>query len=158
MNLHSRLAPIAGAATIVAALAATSTPAAAAEADRTMHVYKTPWCGCCTAWTDRIKAAGFTVEITDLEDLSALRRQAAIPEELAGCHVAAIAGYALEGHVPVPAIEKLIAERPAVHGIAVPGMPMGAPGMNDDPSARYDVVTFGFGTTKDSRVFYEAGR
>lgn len=153
-----RPAALAGAALLLSATVGAGAPAAADDAARTVHVFKTPWCGCCTAWADHVRAAGFTVEITELEDLAPLRQTSAIPEEVAGCHTARLAGYVLEGHVPVPAIEKLLAERPQIHGIAVPGMPIGSPGMGDDPTARYDVVTFGVGTAEGSRVFYEAGR
>lgn len=131
-----------------------ASPAALAGGE-TIHVYKTPWCGCCAAWAERMREAGFETRITELEDLAPVRRQAGVPDRLAGCHTAAVEGYVLEGHVPAPAIEKLLAERPSARGIAVPGMPAGSPGMGDDPSARYDVLTFGADGT---RVFYEAGR
>lgn len=143
---------------VFAAAAAAGWGAPAAAEGTVIHVFKTPWCGCCTAWAERMREAGFATRSTDLEDLSALRNQAGIPEAVAGCHVASVEGYVLEGHVPAPAIEKLLAERPPVHGIAVPGMPAGSPGMGDDPSARYDVVTFGVNSVADSRVFYRAGR
>lgn len=136
----------------------TAAPAMGADDRGTIHVYKTPWCGCCTAWAERMREAGFRTKITELRDLSSLRRQAGVPERVAGCHTAAIDGYVLEGHVPVPAIEKLLSERPRVRGIAVPGMPAGSPGMGDDPNARYNVVTFGAGPGETGRVFYEAGR
>lgn len=132
--------------------------ARADEDARTLHVYKTPWCGCCGTWATRMEEAGFKVELTELDDLAPVRKQAGIPEEVAGCHSAAIGGYAIEGHVPAEAIEKLLTEKPRIRGIAVPGMPMGSPGMGDDPNASYDVVTFGPNTTGRSEVFYRAGR
>lgn len=138
-------------------LATALSPAQAGDG-AAVHVYKTPWCGCCGAWAERMREAGFDVTVSELSDLSLLRRQAGVPDEVAGCHTAAVDGYVLEGHVPAEAIRKLLAERPQVHGIAVPGMPAGSPGMGDDPNARYDVVTFGPGTARGSRVFFEAGR
>ena len=134
------------------------TPAiAAGPSEHTMHVYKTPWCGCCGSWTDYMKSLGYRVEVTELDDLTSLRRQAAVPDEVRGCHITAVDGYVLEGHVPPEAIAKLLDERPDVHGIAVPGMPRGSIGMGDDPKARYDVVTFGAGTAQNSSIFYQAG-
>lgn len=132
--------------------------AARADEAPVIHVFKTPWCGCCAAWAERMNEAGFETRITELEDLAPVRRQAGTPAGMEGCHLAAVDGYVLEGHVPAEAIDKLLAERPAIHGIAVPGMPAGSPGMGDDPNARYDVLTFGAGTAADSRVFYEAGK
>jgi hypothetical protein len=136
----------------VAALAGT---ARADDAPGTLHVFKTPWCGCCAALADRMRQAGFSVAVTELEELDPVRRQAGVPDAMQGCHTAAIDGYVVEGHVPAPAIRRLLAERPSVRGIAVPGMPAGSPGMGDDPNARYDVLTFGEGA---STVFYRAGR
>ena len=154
MTMNARLLAVALFATVVA-----GPPAAAADPSaHTMHVYKTPWCGCCTAWADRMKALGYTIRMNELDDLAALRQQAAVPAGVEGCHLAVIEGYVLEGHVPPEAIARLIDERPKVHGIAVPGMPRGSVGMGDDPRAAYDVVTFGAGTTEGSRVFYRAGR
>jgi len=144
-------------AALLAAVAGPPVAVADPSAD-TIHVYKTPWCGCCGAWADHMKGLGYTIETTELDDLAALRRQAAVPAGVEGCHLAVVDGYILEGHVPPQAIDKLLAERPKVHGIAVPGMPRGSIGMGNDPRAQYDVVTFGAGTTQGSEVFYRAGR
>ena len=146
---------LAGAMTTLAAL---STPVSADPQDHTMYVYKTPWCGCCTAWADHMKGLGYQLEVTELEDLAPVRRQAGIPDDVQGCHSAAIAGYAIEGHVPPEAIAKLIEERPEIRGIAVPGMPRGSIGMGNNPRAKYNVYTFDTGTTEDSTVFFEAGQ
>lgn len=140
------------------AIAAFAGGAQADPQDHTMYVYKTPWCGCCTAWADHMKGLGYTLEITELEDLAPVRRQGGIPDEVQGCHSAAIAGYALEGHVPPEAIAKLIEERPKIRGIAVPGMPQGSIGMGNNPRAKYNVYTFGAGTSEGSTIFYQAGR
>ena len=133
-------------------------PAAAGDPSAyTMHVYKTPWCSCCGAWTDHMKRLGYKVEVTELNDLAQLRKQAGVPDEVQGCHTAAIQDYVVEGHVPPEAIAKLLDERPKDHGISVPGMPQGSVGMGDDPRAQYDVVTFDAGPAANSRVFYRAG-
>lgn len=93
----------------------------------------------------------------DLEDLSQIRKQAGVPPELEGCHVAAIEGYFLEGHVPLQAIGKLLSERPDIAGIAVPGMPQGALGMGDDPSASYEVYAVSRDAAEEPTVFHKAG-
>ena len=114
----------------------TGTPAMAAV----LEVYKTPWCGCCTAWAEAFRAAGYDVQLTDMEDLTDVRKDAGIADDLEGCHTAEIEGYFVEGHVPLEAVAKLLEERPAIRGLAVPGMPSGSLGMGDDPEATYDVI------------------
>lgn len=114
----------------------------------TIQVYKTPTCGCCSKWIDHLKAAGFTVEATELASLETLKATNGVPPKLASCHTAMVEGYVIEGHVPASDVKRLLAERPKVAGLAVPGMPMGSPGMeHPDPSRheRYEVVSFGAG-------------
>lgn len=106
-------------------------------------VYKTPSCGCCKGWVKAMETSGFKVEVHDLDDLAATKHAAGVPDELQACHTARIGGYVVEGHVPAADIRRLLAERPDVAGIAVPGMPMGSPGMEGAYKDRYDVVTFG---------------
>ena len=100
-----------------------------AAAAQTVVVVKTPTCGCCGAWVDHLRAAGFEVTVTDVEDVTPTARQLGVPDDLRSCHTASIGGYAVEGHVPVEDIRRLLAERPDAAGIAVPGMPIGSPGM-----------------------------
>jgi hypothetical protein len=105
-------------------------------------VYKTESCGCCNAWVDHLRAAGFTVDARDVADLMSIKRDAGVPASHASCHTALVDGYVVEGHVPADQIERLLAERPRIAGIAVPGMPVGSPGM-DGPGARpYQVLAF----------------
>jgi len=106
-------------------------------------VYKTPSCGCCKGWVKAMETAGFKVEVHDLDDLSATKHAAGVPDELQACHTARIGGYVVEGHVPAEDIRRLLAERPDIAGIAAPGMPMGSPGMEGAYKDHYDVVTFG---------------
>jgi hypothetical protein len=109
-------------------------------------VYKTPTCGCCTKWIDHLEASGFEVEAKDLPDLTALKAANGVPGAMASCHTAMVEGYVIEGHVPAADIRRLLAERPAVAGLAVPGMPLGSPGMeHPDPRRHeaYDVFAFG---------------
>ena len=111
-----------------------------------IQVYKTPTCGCCTKWIDHLREAGFTVEATELSNLDSLKAMNGVPSRLTSCHTAIVEGYIIEGHVPASDISKLLKERPSVSGLAVPGMPMGSPGMEHPDTARheaYDVVSFG---------------
>lgn len=110
-----------------------------------MVVTRDPSCGCCSAWVEHIRSAGFQVEVIESNDLAALKLRLGIPGHLAACHTAEIDGYVLEGHVPAPAIKRLLIERPPATGLAVPGMPIGSPGMevSGAPDERYDVILFG---------------
>ncbi|MFU8814152.1 MAG: DUF411 domain-containing protein [Pseudomonadales bacterium] len=110
-----------------------------------LTVYKTPWCGCCTDWIDHLRAEGLPLVVIEKDDLRSTRRDLGVPEDLASCHTAEVDGYAIEGHVPAREIYRLLAERPAVQGLAVPGMPIGSPGMEVDgyENDPYDVVSFG---------------
>ncbi|AGI69205.1 protein of unknown function DUF411 [Octadecabacter antarcticus 307] len=122
----------------------------------TMLVTKDPNCGCCSGWVALAREEGYDIEITDTDDISVAKIDADIPGTLWACHTAVIDGYIIEGHVPFAALAKLLEERPAIAGIAVPGMPFGSPGMGGDPSARYDVIAFG-GEASAGDVFYQAG-
>lgn len=110
----------------------------------TVTVDKTPTCGCCRAWVDDLRARGFRVEAVDRDDLTMVKAANGVPGELQSCHTATVGGYVVEGHVPAGDIRRLLAERPAVAGIAVPGMPVGSPGMEvpGTPAERYDVLSF----------------
>jgi hypothetical protein len=113
-----------------------------------MTVYKTPWCGCCTAWVKHLRRDGFEVRVIEREDLAPVRASLSVPDRLASCHTAEIAGYAIEGHVPAADIRRLMSERPDAAGLSVPGMPLGSPGMEmQGPPDAYDVILFGSGTT-----------
>ena len=100
-----------------------------ARAAARMQVYKNPSCGCCTAWVEHLKAAGFAVDVTETDDTASIRKRYGMPERLAGCHTGVIEGYVLEGHVPAAEVKRLLAARPSAVGLSVPGMPMGSPGM-----------------------------
>ena len=107
------------------ALAACAGNAAAA----TLAVTKTASCGCCAKWVEHMKAAGFTVTVRNVEDVTPTARRLAVPAGLRSCHTAEIAGYGIEGHVPAADVKRLLAQRPKAAGLAVPGMVMGSPGM-----------------------------
>ncbi|HJU88483.1 MAG TPA: DUF411 domain-containing protein [Gemmatimonadaceae bacterium] len=116
--------------------------ASAQLATDTITVYKTPTCGCCANWVDHVRKHGYHVVAIDQNDLTDVKRRLGVPQQLSACHTATVGGYVVEGHVPAPDIARLLSERPAVAGIAVPGMPMGSPGMEGLYSERYEVVTF----------------
>ncbi|MEQ9661163.1 MAG: DUF411 domain-containing protein [Parasphingopyxis sp.] len=92
-------------------------------------VHKTPTCGCCNAWIDHLREAGFAVETIDVADTTPVARRLGVPDDLRSCHTAEVDGYAIEGHVPASDIRRLLIERPTAAGLSVPGMPIGSPGM-----------------------------
>jgi hypothetical protein len=92
-------------------------------------VFQSPQCGCCGEYKAYLQEEGFQVEARHLEDMASLKRDHQVPQEMWSCHTSIVGGYFVEGHVPVEAIEKLLRERPAIRGIALPGMPSGSPGM-----------------------------
>jgi hypothetical protein len=94
-----------------------------------VEVYKSPTCGCCAGWVTHLQMAGFTTRVTEMEDLSEVKKKNGVPEQTQSCHTATVDGYVLEGHVPAADIQRLLKERPTVAGLAVPGMPIGSPGM-----------------------------
>ena len=107
-------------------------------------VHRDPNCGCCSGWVQHLQKAGFPTKVLDTTDLDAVKTRLGVPDDLAACHTAEASGYIIEGHVPAVALKRLLAEKPDATGLAVPGMPIGSPGMevpNVKPQA-YDVVTF----------------
>ncbi len=105
-------------------------------------VHKTPQCGCCKKWVDHLRNNGFDVAVRDMESVEPIRRQNGVPAALGSCHTALVEGYVIEGHVPADLIERLLSERPKVKGLAVPGMPLGSPGMKGPRKQPYQVLTF----------------
>ncbi|MBP7564796.1 MAG: DUF411 domain-containing protein [Burkholderiaceae bacterium] len=117
-----------------------------------VEVWKSPTCGCCGDWIDHLRAHGFEVTVHDTGN-NAARRRFGLPDKLASCHTGLVGGYAVEGHVPAREIQRLLREKPRALGLAVPGMPIGSPGM-DGPAYgnqrdRYDVLLVAVdGTTR----------
>jgi hypothetical protein len=125
------------------ASAGTTASASAASAELpTVLVYKSPGCGCCEGWIEHLEAAGFTVDARDVRDLMTIKVDGGVPTAMSSCHTALVDGYVVEGHVPADQIKRLLAERPAVAGIAVPGMPTGSPGMEGPNPQPYQVWSF----------------
>jgi hypothetical protein len=108
-------------------------------------VTKDPNCGCCSGWADHLKQAGFPVEIVETAEISRVKARLGVPRALASCHTAEVGGYVIEGHVPAGSIKRLLAEKPQAVGLAVPGMPVGSPGMEVEGMEpdTYEVVLFG---------------
>ena len=107
-------------------------------------VYKSPTCGCCGDWVKHMEANGFKVTVHDVQNLNPIKEKAGLTPALASCHTAFVGGYAIEGHVPASDIRRLLREKPDAKGLAVPGMPIGSPGMEvaGRPNDPYDVVLF----------------
>ena len=121
--------------------AAFAAPLAAASLPE-VHVYKSPTCGCCEKWVEHLRAEGFAVRTTDVPDVTPIKLENGVTPDLASCHTAFVGGYVIEGHVPASDVERLLSERPAVAGLAVPGMPVGSPGMEGPKPQAYDVLAF----------------
>ena len=116
-----------------------------------IEVIKSPYCGCCAKWIEHLRVEGFDVKVTDTEQLSAVKDELKVPAALRSCHTAKVGKYVVEGHVPAADIERLLKEKPDAIGIAVPGMPMGAPGMeHGDHKEPYETVLF---TAKGTKTF-----
>ena len=139
MNRRSWLGMVAGGAAAVATGGAAKL-LEAAPAPAKILVYKSPTCGCCTAWVEHLKKSGFEVTTRDVADVAPIKARYGIPTRVASCHTGLVGGYAIEGHVPASDIQRLLSEKPKGVGLAVPGMPMGSPGMEGGRKDRYDVL------------------
>jgi hypothetical protein len=116
-------------------------PAAQAKAVEAT-VYLTPTCGCCGKWVEHLQAAHFSVKREVTTELEAVPARARVPKHLRSCHTAVIGPYLVEGHVPVDVVQKMLKEQPKIAGIAVPGMPIGSPGMEGPNPRPYSIVAF----------------
>jgi hypothetical protein len=118
-----------------------------------IEVFKTASCGCCLKWVDYMKANGFTVRATNVDDIAAVKASYHVPDEAQSCHTAVVGGYAIEGHVPAADVRRVLKERPAVAGIAVAGMPVGSPGMEVEGVTPQAFNTVSFDKQGTVRVF-----
>jgi hypothetical protein len=139
--------------TLLAAFALSPIAPGAATARASMTVFKDPNCGCCGAWVDHVRARGFQTEVRIEPRMNLIKTRLGVPVQLSSCHTALIEGYAIEGHVPAEAIERLLRERPALAGIAVPGMPIGSPGMEVEGQAPDPFKVIGF-TAAGGRLLF----
>lgn len=119
-------------------------PRSAAATGPEITVYKSPTCGCCTAWGEHLEENGFRVEMVETTELARVKAEHGVPPGLGACHTAVVDGYVVEGHVPADVIERFLAEGSDAAGLAVPGMPIGSPGMEVAGRApeSYDVLVF----------------
>ena len=134
-------------------------PMSYAQEKPVVEVWKDPNCGCCKDWIAHMEQSGFMAVVHDTGN-NAVRARLGLPTKYASCHTALVQGYVIEGHVPATDIRKLLAQKPRALGLAVPGMPVGAPGM-DGPEYggrqdRYDVLL----VAKDgsSKVMHSYGK
>jgi hypothetical protein len=118
-----------------------------------MTMYKDPSCGCCGKWADAARSAGFDVSIVPTPDVHAVKAKLGVPDELVSCHTTIAGKYVVEGHVPLDAVKRLLQQRPNIKGIAVPGMPLGSPGMEVPSGAKQPFEVFAFGGPGKISVF-----
>lgn len=132
-------------------LALLSSTGAFAQGAPRVDVYKSPSCGCCSAWVDHLRDNGFDVKTHDSNNVPAQRQKLGMPEQFGSCHSAKIGAYVIEGHVPAADIRRLLKEKPPALGLAVPSMPPGSPGMEGPRPVPYDTLLVGRDGT--ARVF-----
>jgi hypothetical protein len=118
-----------------------------------MVVYATPTCGCCTGWVEHMREEGFAVRVVYQNDLSQVRREHRLPPALVSCHMGVVDGFVVEGHVPAHVVRRLLEERPEILGIAVPGMPIGSPGMEHPQGFTETFEVFSFDASGPLGVF-----
>jgi hypothetical protein len=124
-----------------------------ATAEPLITVHKDPTCSCCTGWVRHLQRNGFAATVIETANPDPVKTRLGVPDELAACHTAETEGYAIEGHVPAGAIRRLLAEKPKATGLAVPGMPVGSPGMEGGEPETYDVILFGQGLRRNYMRF-----
>lgn len=114
-----------------------------AQASTHIIVYKSPTCGCCSSWEEHLRKNGFDVESRPVADMAEVKREQHVTQALSSCHTAKVGDYIIEGHVPAASIKRLLSEHPKnIVGLAVPGMPVGSPGMEGPNPQKYQVVSF----------------
>jgi hypothetical protein len=129
-------------ATLALTTAAARNPAAIDAKKPTITVYKDPSCGCCKSWIEHLIKHGYQVDAKDSPDMAEVKRTLGIPDAIKACHTGVVNGYLIEGHVPAADIDRLLATKPKIAGLAVPGMPMGSPGMEGGRAQHYQVLSF----------------
>jgi len=130
---------------VLGAGVAVGSPAVAGDSPPSVTLFKNPQCGCCESYADYLRGNGFAVTVKPTHELAAMSRAAGIPDDFQGCHLSFVGDYAVSGHVPVDTVNRLLAERPAIKGIALPGMPLGSPGMNGPKTEPFTIYRIGAG-------------
>jgi len=120
---------------------------------RSATLYKNPQCDCCEDYAQYLRQHGYTVQVTATHDLDAIKARHGVPEALSGCHTTLVGGYVVEGHVPLPVIERLLKERPAIRGISLPGMPAGSPGMTGRKQEQFKIYEISTRPSAKSTVY-----
>src|SRR5258707_10416872 len=116
-----------------------SPSARAVDGSKKVTLYKDPQCGCCEGYADYLRSHGFEVSIVPTHDLPLLDEKYGIPTELHPCHLSLVGGYVVGGHVPINVVNRLLAEKPRITGIPLPGIPLGSPGMNGEKTAPFKI-------------------
>jgi len=116
-------------------------------------LYKNPNCGCCGQYAEYLERNGFDVEVINTEDLTAIKLEHDVPEEMFGCHTTLIETYLFEGHIPVDIVNTVLEEKPFIRGLSVPGMPAGSPGMGGNKRGSIDVYALNFGPMTSSIIY-----
>jgi hypothetical protein len=130
-------------------------PSSVFAAPTPMTVYKSPSCGCCKEWVTHVKNNGFAPKVIDMDDLSKIKKDAGVPGSLESCHTALVGAYVIEGHVPADLVQKMLNEKPKIVGLAVGGMVVGSPGMEQGNRKQpYDVTAW----TKEGKTSVYARR
>lgn len=133
---------------LIVLLVALSSGSVNADQRYSATLYKNPQCGCCETYADYLRENGFEVTVKPTHDLPLMKRQYGVPAELEGCHTTLVDGYVVEGHVPVNTLLRMLAEKPDIKGISLPGMPAGSPGMFGEKAGPFTIYEIGDGSSK----------
>ena len=128
---------------LMMSMCAAASSALRAQQPLKIDVYKDPTCGCCVNWVAHLRKNGFVVHSEDVADINGIKTKYNVPAALRSCHTGVVNGYVIEGHVPAADVKRLLTTRPAdIVGLAVPGMPVGSPGMEGSRPQAYQVLAF----------------
>lgn len=154
MKHMDRRTLLAGAAAVAGATLLAGRPALAAKGKTALTMHRSPSCGCCHKWADIAARSGFQVTVANTDDLMAVKTRFGVPRQLMSCHTSEIGGYTVEGHVPMAAIRKLLRDKPKdVVGIALPGMPLGSPGMETADGTAEPIIVKAWDKKGNVRTF-----
>ena len=126
---------------IAVALLALTPGLAAAEEKIAATLYKNPGCMCCDWYANYLRSNGFNVTVIEHPHMTLIKQKYGVREDLEGCHTTVIGDYVVEGHVPVTSIKRMLAEKPAIKGISLPGMPEGSPGMTGSKDGPFEILS-----------------
>lgn len=141
-TVHSFLFSASATSIIGISMLLTPVPSVAEETGNEVIVYKDASCECCGRWVSHMRQNGFSVTVKNMDDMSLIKSLTGIPENMESCHTASIGNYLVEGHVPASDVKRMLTQKPAIKGLAVPGMPMSAPGMDSPENEPYTVFSF----------------